>query len=98
MLIGTTKNGDTIEITVEGRIDTTTAPDFQASIAKALEDGNVLINIAKVNYVSSAGLRAFLFGQKTSKSKGLTMTVTGVLPEVMEVFEMTGFSDILTII
>ncbi|MDR0946220.1 MAG: STAS domain-containing protein [Ruminococcus sp.] len=96
MLISTIKTGDKTEIIVEGRIDTTTAPEFQAAITKALEDGSVIINLTKVNYVSSAGLRAFLSGQKTSKSKGLTMTVTGVVPEVKEVFDMTGFSDILT--
>ena len=92
------KNNDTKVLEVEGRIDTTTAPEFEARLLAELEDAQKLrINLEKVVYVSSAGLRAFLNGQKLSNKKGVEMSLFNVADTVMEVFEMTGFVDILVI-
>jgi anti-anti-sigma factor len=94
----TSENGWTV-FTLEGRLDTVTAPELTAVLIPEFADvSDVTINLKAVNYVSSAGLRTLLAGHKEAKKKGATMKITGVLPEVKEVFDMTGFSDILTIV
>ena len=98
MQITETRDGDTIQLTVEGRVDTTTAPDLQKSILDAFQKGkHVIIDFSAVEYVSSAGLRALLLGQKTATSKGGKMTVTNVCDAVMQVFTMSGFAKVLNI-
>ena len=83
---------------VEGRVDTTTSPQLQNAILQAFQKGSKLIlDFTEVEYVSSAGLRALLIGQKTANSKGGSMTLTNVPQAVMQVFQMSGFSGILTI-
>ena len=85
-------------IMVEGRIDTVTAPEFEKKLLEELATvKNLKINLEKVIYVSSAGLRAFLNGQKYATKNGIDMSLLHVTDTVMEVFDMTGFSDILTI-
>jgi anti-anti-sigma factor len=59
---------------------------------------HVELDFAELVYVSSAGLRVLLMGEKTSKTKGAKMTIANVSADIMEVFDMTGFADILTII
>jgi anti-sigma B factor antagonist len=82
---------------VSGRLDTTTAPELEAAInAVTGEAQSLKLDISEVDYVSSAGLRVILAAHKTMSSKG-GLTVSGAKPEIMEVFEMTGFSDILNI-
>jgi anti-anti-sigma factor len=91
-------NGATI-FALEGRLDTATAPELTAVLIP--EFGNVpavIIDLKGVNYVSSAGLRTLLAGHKEANKKGGSMKITGVCDEVREVFDMTGFSDILTIV
>lgn len=91
------ENGTKV-IAVEGRIDTTTAPEFEKKLLKELETTKLLrIDLEKVAYVSSAGLRAFLNGQKYANKNGVEMILFHVADMVMEVFEMTGFIDILTV-
>ena len=91
------KNGAKI-IGVEGRIDTVTAPEFEKKLLAELATvENLKIDLEKVVYVSSAGLRAFLNGQKYANRNGVDMSLVHVTDTVMEVFDMTGFSDILTI-
>ena len=98
MQVTETRDGDTIQLNVEGRVDTTTAPTLQQSILGAFQKGkHVIIDFAKVEYVSSAGLRALLLGQKTATSKGGSMRILNVCASVKQVFEMSGFSKILTI-
>ncbi|MDR0904198.1 MAG: STAS domain-containing protein [Ruminococcus sp.] len=95
-----TKNSTSsgLELVVSGRIDTVTAPDLQVELIPAFaEKADVTLNLAAVNYISSAGLRVLLAAQKESKKQNKKFVVTGVIPEVQEVFDMTGFSDILTI-
>lgn len=87
-----------IVFTLDGRLDTTTSPDLHEALLSAIDgSGNVLLDFTGLVYVSSAGLRVLLAAQKQSTAKGVEMKLRGVNPEIMEVFEMTGFSDILSI-
>lgn len=98
MTISKTTQGDKLVLQIEGRIDTTTAPQLQDPLLDALGSyAAVLLDFTNVSYVSSAGLRVLMVGQKYSAEHGKKMALTGVIDEIMEVFEMTGFSDILTI-
>lgn len=98
MQANVTMQGDEKVIAVEGRIDTTTAPEFEKVMVSELEEGkNVKVDLQNVAYVSSAGLRVFLNSQKISMKKGIEMTLVNVTENVMEVFEITGFADILNI-
>ena len=91
------KNGTELTFALEGRLDTITAPQFESEIKDEIEGVTALvIDCEKLEYISSAGLRVLLSAQKMMNSKG-TMTVRKVSEEVMEIFEVTGFSDILTI-
>ena len=92
-----TENGMTV-LNLSGRLDTTTAPDFQETLLAEIKTGsNIMLDFAGLAYVSSAGLRSLLTGQKAVAAGGQTMTLRHVSEEIMEVFDMTGFSDILTI-
>ena len=95
MNIAFNKKADVLDVSIEGRLDTNTAPEFESFIA-ANCDGISALNIdcEKLAYISSAGLRVLLSAQK--KMKG-AMKLTNVCEIVMEVFEMTGFADILVI-
>lgn len=90
-------NGDQLNIVLEGRLDTSTAPELEAEL-KASLDGikELVLDFAKLEYISSAGLRVILSAQKTMSKQG-EMKLVSVNEEVMEVFEITGFVDILTI-
>ena len=92
------RDGNNIEIMVEGRVDTTTSASLQQAILVAFQKcSQVALNVEKVDYISSAGLRALLIGQKTANSKGGNMTLRKVQPAVMEVLKMSGFSTLLQI-
>lgn len=97
MDIKKTKNDTTLTLAIEGRIDTTTAPQLEAEV-KADIDGvtELYLDFAEVEYISSAGLRVILSAQKTMNRQG-KMVLSHVSEPVMEIFEVTGFSDILTI-
>lgn len=97
MQINQKQFGDELVISLEGRLDTTTAPNLEAVI-NTISDSvkNLVIDMHKVEYVSSAGLRVLLAIQKKMNNVG-TLKLTGVNETVMEVFQMTGFSDILKI-
>ncbi len=85
-------------LALEGRLDTTTAPQLQAVLIPAFDEANQIeLDFADLAYVSSAGLRVLLMGQKTATATGGSLTLTHVSEEIMEVFDMTGFSDLLTI-
>ena len=95
MKIEFNKNNANLNVALDGRLDTTTAPELEGFLNENYEDGNALvIDCEKLAYISSAGLRVLLAAQK--KSKG-AMKLTKVCELVMEVFEMTGFADILVI-
>lgn len=90
-----TENGLTT-ITVEGRLDTTTAPELERVIGDLDGVKDLIIDMKNLEYISSAGLRVVLKAQKTMNTKG-AMKLVNVGESIMEVFEITGFSDILTI-
>ena len=97
MNINTKKEGRTLTVALEGRLDTTTAPDLEKEIKSSLEGVTELImDFEKLDYISSAGLRVLLSAQKQMSKQG-SMKVIKVSDLVMEVFEVTGFTDILTI-
>lgn len=90
------KNAEETIIDIVGRLDTTTAPDLGKTITEDIADTeNLVLNFKKLEYISSAGLRVLLSAQKKMQKLG-SMKLTNVCEDVMEVFEMTGFSDILT--
>ena len=90
-------SGTALTLTIEGRLDTTTAPKLEAVVKNELADVTTLtFDLSKLEYISSAGLRVLLSAQKTMNKQG-EMTVTGCSEEIMEIFEVTGFSDILNI-
>ena len=94
MKINFTNNGDVMDVSLEGRLDTTTAPEFD-SFVKGLEGVSALnINCEKLVYLSSAGLRVLLVAHKKF---GGNVKLTNVCDLVLEVFELTGFADILVI-
>ena len=95
MNIDFNKNNGNLNIALDGRLDTTTAPELECFINKNYDGtGTLVINCEKLAYISSAGLRVLLGAQK--KTKG-AMKLTNVCELVMEVLEMTGFVDILAI-
>ena len=95
MKIDMIKNNDGILVALDGRLDTTTAPELENFLAANYDGtGTLVIDCEKLAYISSAGLRVLLAAQK--KTKG-AMKLTKVCELVMEVFEMTGFADILVI-
>ncbi|MDO4860828.1 MAG: STAS domain-containing protein [Bacillota bacterium] len=92
------KDGGKLEIKVSGRLDTTTAPQLDSEIKESVDGVTELIfDLGNLEYISSAGLRVLLASQKTMNKQG-EMKVTAVSEPVMEIFEVTGFSEILTIV
>lgn len=90
--------GSKLTITLEGRLDTTTAPQLETEIKSSLEGVDSLtLNFEKLEYLSSAGLRVILSAQKIMNKQG-NMVIKNVNETIMEVFEVTGFVDILTIV
>ena len=97
MTIEIKKNNEETVIEIVGRLDTVTAPALDKTINEDIGDTkNLVLNIKGLEYISSAGLRVILGAQKKMQKIG-SMKVTNVCEAVMEVFEMTGFADILTI-
>ena len=91
------KEGGALTVALEGRLDTTTAPQLEAELKNSLADVQELtLDLEKLEYISSAGLRVLLSSQKIMSKQG-SMKVTHVNDVVMEILEVTGFVDILTI-
>ena len=98
MTITKEQSAETLSFLLEGRLDTTTAPQLQAELIPEFDNArNIVLNFSKLDYVSSAGLRVLLVGEKTAKAKGGRMIITNVSEEIQEVFDMTGFAEILHI-
>ena len=97
MTIEIKRNAEETIIKLVGRLDTTTAPALDKTIGEDIAGTKSLVlDVKELEYISSAGLRVFLGAQKKMQKIG-SMKVKNVREEVMEVFEMTGFADILTI-
>ena len=97
MTINKEKSNAALSISINGRIDTTTAPALEKEL-KSCYDGcsELIFNFAEVEYISSAGLRVLLSAQKVMNKQG-SMKLINVSSDIMEIFEVTGFSDIRTI-
>ena len=90
-------NGEAVTLIVSGRLDTQTAPELEAELDSVLAGLKELtFDMTNLEYVSSAGLRVILKAQKAMNAQG-SMKLTGVNDSIMEVFDITGFLDILTI-
>ena len=90
-------DGSKLVMELEGKIDTITAPEIEAEVKGGLDGIDELVfDFAKVDYISSAGLRVLLLAQKTMNEQG-KMIVKNCGKEVLEIFEVTGFIDILTV-
>ena len=97
MTISKTVDGNALTLALEGRLDTMTAPQLEAELKSAIDGVTELtLDFSGLDYISSAGLRVLLAAQKVMNRQGV-MRVLHVNETVMEVFEVTGFTDILTI-
>lgn len=91
------KDGKALTLALAGRLDTMTAPELEAVLKDALADVEELtFDFEKLDYISSAGLRVLLSAQKTMNRQG-TMRVKNANEMILEIFEVTGFADILTV-
>ncbi len=97
MTIRKLRDGDELTIALGGRLDTNTAPELELELKGSIGDTkNLIFDMEKLEYVSSAGLRVLLYAQKVMNRQG-TMRVRHVNEMIMEVFDITGFAEILTI-
>ena len=97
MTIGIAKETESLTMKLGGRLDTTTAPELEKAFEENMDvSKDLILDMKELEYISSAGLRVLLAAQKKMNQSG-KMKLTGVSDEVMEVCEMIGFSDILTI-
>ena len=97
MTITKNLNGTALEVALEGRLDTMTSPELEAELKSSMDGAETLtLDLSKLEYISSAGLRVLLSAHKVMAGKG-GMKVKNVNEIVQEVLEVTGFSDILTI-
>ena len=97
MTIEIKKNNQETVIEIVGRLDTITAPALEKTLGETVgATESLVLDMKGLEYISSAGLRVLLGAQKKMQKSG-TMKLTGVCEDVMEIFEMTGFADILTI-
>ena len=91
------EEGTKLTIALEGRLDTTTSPQLEGDLRSSVNGVTELVfDLDKLDYISSAGLRVLLAAQKVMNRQG-EMTITHVKPEIMEIFDVTGFVDILNI-
>ena len=89
--------GTKLTVSIDGRLDTSTAPELDEELKASLDGVEKLVmDFTNMEYISSAGLRVLLSAQKAMNSQG-EMIVTGANDTVMEIFDITGFTDILTI-
>lgn len=97
MTINKTLNGTELTVALAGRLDTTTAPQLETELKTSLSSVSALVlDFAELEYISSAGLRVLLSAQKVMNKQG-NMVIRHANETIMEVFEVTGFTDILTI-
>ena len=96
MTIRKEQNGGALDIAPEGRLDTTTAPELEAELKNLEGVTELKFDLAGLEYISSAGLRVLLSAQKMMNKQG-NMIILNTRPEIMDIFEITGFTDILNI-
>jgi anti-sigma B factor antagonist len=97
MKINKTTNQTAMTLAIEGRLDTTTAPELETVVRNEINGiTDLTFDLKALEYISSAGLRVLLAAQKIMNKQG-SMVITGCNDEILEIFDITGFSDILTI-
>ena len=97
MIVTKTKAGNTLTVALDGRMDAVSAPKLEEELKAELDGVTELVfDLEKLEYTSSAGLRVLLSMQKAMNSKG-SMVIRNVRPEIMEIFDMVGFTDLLNI-
>ena len=93
------QDGDTLTVKLDGRLDTNTAPDFQTEMEPLLNGiSKMVLDFEKLDYISSAGLRVLLTFEQEMEEQEKTLEVTHVNDIIHDVFDVTGFLDILTIV
>ena len=93
------QDGDTLTVKLDGRLDTNTAPDLQTEMEPLLNDiSKLVLDFEKLDYISSAGLRVLLTFEQEMEEQEKTLEVTHVNDIIHDVFDVTGFLDILTIV
>ena len=98
MTITKTANGSELTIALEGRLDTNTSPNLEAELKLSLGPvTSLILDLAELSYVSSAGLRVLLMAQKTMNGKKGDMVIRHCSADIMDIFDVTGFVDILNI-
>ena len=98
MTIDKNSEGNKTVFALTGRLDTVTAPDLEKVLIPAFDENkDITLNFKDVVYISSAGLRVLVAGSKAAKSQGGSLSLTNVAENVREVFDITGFSEIVTI-
>ncbi len=98
MTIDETRSDDKLQLNVHGKVDAVSSNQFQQEVLKAFQKcPNVIINFGDTSYISSAGLRALLIGQKTADSKGGKMTIINANEAVTDVLRVTGLQKVLNI-
>ena len=96
MTINKEAKGSKLTMAIEGRVDTTTAPELDNQLKESIEGvTDLILDFTKVEYVSSAGLRVLLSAQKIMNKQG-QMKLIGVSDDIKEIFDITGFSEILS--
>ena len=97
MTITKNQEGGKLTVAIEGRLDTATSPQLEAELRTSVDGITELtFDLEKLDYISSAGHRVLLAAQKVMNKQG-KMKIVNVKPEIMEIFDVTGFVDILTI-
>jgi len=99
MILKTNNVGDYLVVAVEGRLDTTTAGDFEKSMLELLEGGNtkIILDCSDLQYISSSGLRISLIIQKKMIARSGQFKICSLQPSIREIFDLSGFSMIFTI-
>jgi anti-anti-sigma factor len=99
MNISETREGDVLIVAVEGRIDSTTSRELEGLLPERVQaNPRVLLDLSEVQYVSSAGLRVLLKAAKVERSTGHKLVLSGLLPQVHEVFQVIGFDSLFRIV
>ena len=99
MILTIFKEDDVSHFSIEGRLDSFTSTKLQEKLLHAMTEANTIrLDFQNVEYITSAGLRVLLLGEKTARSQGKSICMINVPDKVMNIFKMTGFADMLNII
>ena len=98
MVIEEVRSEDTLQLNVQGKVDTFSVDEFQNTLLAGFQKNkNIIVNFEKVDHITSVGLRSLLLAQKTAESRGGTLTIINPNAAVRDIFRVTGFDDLLTI-